>query len=69
MFERYNKLVEDWHNLHSKMLIELKDCGFVDVLEECKASGDFSKANELLEQMADSPCKAYIKRKRKLDKQ
>ena len=67
MLEKYNKLIKEWNAKQQEALQELKDCGFVDVLQECKASGNFKKVNDLLKKMEDSPCKAYVKRRLKLD--
>jgi len=67
MLKKYNKLVKEWNELQHQMLVELKTCGFVEVLQEGKATGDYTKANALLDQMEDSPCKGHIKRKLKLD--
>jgi len=67
MLERYNALIKTCNDIQYEALKELKSCGFVDVLQECKASGNFKKVNDLLAQMEDSPCKAYVKRKLELD--
>ena len=67
MLEKYNQIIREYNALQVKAHEELKACGFVDVIHECKASGDFTKLNDLLKQMEDSQIKAYVKRKMKLD--
>jgi hypothetical protein len=63
MLEKYNQLVQESKELNKRMLRELEDCGFVAVIKECKAAGDYSRLKDLIDQMEDSVPKAYIKRK------
>jgi len=67
MLTKYNQLVKEWNSLRLQMQDELKACGFVDIINECSASGDYTKLTDLLKIMEDSPCKAYVKRKLNLD--
>ena len=67
MLTKYNQLIKEWNSLQIQMNDELKACGFVAVINECRASGDNTKLIDLLKTMEDSPCKAYVKRKLELD--
>jgi hypothetical protein len=62
-FTKYNQLVEEWHDKSQQMQDELQENGFIDVLDKCRASNDYTEVNALFKDMEDSPCKAYVKRR------